>query len=253
MTEVSRGLLGDEKTRELIEKAQKGDAAAQEQLVKANLRLVASIVQRFINRGYDYEDLFQVGCIGLLKAITKFNFRYEVKFSTYAVAMIIGEIRRFIRDDSPVRVSRSLKETVVRINDTRESLINGLGREPSLSEIAEVLRLKPEEVVVALDAAQAPSSLQDVVCGEGADAVYREERLANTQEEENAWLRSIAVKDMLAGLPLRDRQVLIWRFFEELTQAEIAAELGISQAQVSRIERQALEKLRGSAGSEDFS
>ncbi|MEW6172042.1 MAG: SigB/SigF/SigG family RNA polymerase sigma factor [Bacillota bacterium] len=253
MTKVPHGFLDDGKTRELIEKAQKGDAASQEQLVEANLRLVASIVQRFISRGYEYEDLFQVGCIGLLKAIVKFNFRYEVKFSTYAVAMIIGEIRRFIRDDNPVRVSRSLKETVARINNTRESLVNSLGREPSLGEIAGVLGLKPEEVVVALDAVQMPASLQDVICGEGTDAVCREERLADTQEEENVWLRSIAVRDMLAGLPSRDRQVLIWRFFEELTQAEVAAELGISQAQVSRIERHALEKLRGAAGSEDLS
>lgn len=252
MAKESRGLLDEGETRGLIEKAQHGDTAARERLVQANFRLVASVVPRFLGRGSEYEDLFQVGCIGLLKAIIKFDFNYGVKFSTYAVAMIIGEIRRFLRDDNPVRVSRTLKETVARINGVRESLTIGLGREPTIGEIAQAIGLEPEEIVAALDAVQAPASLQDVVCGEGVDVISREERVALTEEGENSWLRSIAVKDLLARLPERDRQVLIWRFFEELTQAEIAAELGISQAQVSRIERQALERLKDTAGVEDL-
>ncbi|MCL6557827.1 MAG: SigB/SigF/SigG family RNA polymerase sigma factor [Firmicutes bacterium] len=252
MVEDSRGLLNDEETCDLIKRAQNGDMAARERLVEANLRLVASIAQRFIGRGCEYEDLFQVGCIGLLKSIAKFDFGYNVKFSTYAVAMIIGEIRRFLRDDSPVRVSRTLKETVARINGARETLTATLGREPTVSEIGAALGLRVENVVAALDAAQVPASLQDEVCGEGLDAVSREDRVAGVGDGENSWLRSIAVRDLLARLPARDRQVLVWRFFDELTQAEIAAELGISQAQVSRIERQALEKLKDTAGLEDL-
>jgi RNA polymerase sporulation-specific sigma factor len=252
MAKESRGLLDEGETRDLIEKAQQGNAAARERLVKANLRLVASVVPRFLGRGAEYEDLFQVGCIGLLKAIIKFDFSYGVRFSTYAVAMIIGEIRRFLRDDNPIRVSRTLKETVARINSVRESLTTGLGREPTIGEIGQALGLEPEDIVAALDAVQTPASLQDVICGEGMDVISREARVAMTEEGENSWLRSIAVKDLLARLPERDRQVLVWRFFEELTQAEIAAELGISQAQVSRIERQALERLKDTAGVEDL-
>lgn len=240
-------LLSDEETFTLLKKAHEGDAAAREKLVEANLRLVASIVQRFDGRGYEYDDLFQVGCIGLLKAIAKFDFEYGVRFSTYAVAMIIGEIKRFLRDDSPLRVARSLKETAVRINRVRESLGNSLGREPTLGEIAAALGIAVEDVVAASEAAYAPASLQDVICGEGADAVLREDQLARPEADENSWVKEIAVRELLARLPERERQVLRWRFFEDRTQAEIAGELGISQAQVSRIERLALEKLKEAA------
>ena len=239
--------LAEGEVSALVKRAQAGDAAAREQLVEANRGLVASIVQRFLGRGYEYEDLFQVGCIGLLKAIVRFDFTYGVKFSTYAVTMIIGEIKRFLRDDGPVRVSRSLKETGARINRVREALANSLGREPTVSEIAASLGMPVEEVVAAWEAAQAPASLQDVVYGEGTDAIYREERLA-APEDENFWLRRITVRELLARLPERERQVLLWRFFEERTQAEVAEELGISQAQVSRIERQALDRLKETAG-----
>lgn len=244
---LGRQLLSDDETYALIKKAQEGDAAAREKLVEANLRLVASIVRRFEGRSYEYEDLFQVGCIGLLKAIAKFDFQYGVRFSTYAVAMIIGEIRRFLRDDSPLRVARSLKETAVRVNRVRESLANNLGREPTLREIAVALGLAVEDVVAASEAAYAPASLQDVVCGEGADAVLRQDQLTRREQDENSWLKEIAVRELLARLPEREQQVLRWRFFEDRTQSEIAGELGISQAQVSRIERLALEKLKEAA------
>jgi len=240
-------LLSNDETYALIEKTQDGDTAAREKLVEANLRLVASIVQRFEGRGCDHEDLFQVGCIGLLKAIAKFNFQYGVRFSTYAVAMIVGEIKRFLRDNSPLRVARSLKETGVRVNRARESLANSLGREPTLSEIAAALGLPVEDVVAASEAAYTPASLQDVICGEGADAVLRQDQLARLEGDEDSWLKEIAVRELLARLPERERQVLRWRFFEDRTQAEIAGELGISQAQVSRIERIALEKLKEAA------
>ncbi|MEW6770883.1 MAG: SigB/SigF/SigG family RNA polymerase sigma factor [Bacillota bacterium] len=247
-----KAVLGEEEVHTLLKKAQAGDGSAREKLVEANYRLVASIVQRFLGRGYDYEDLFQVGCIGLLKAIAKFDFAYGVKFSTYAVTMIIGEIKRYLRDDGPLRVSRSLKETGARINRVREVLAGKLGREPAVSEIAAALGVPVEEVVAAWEAVQAPASLQDVVYGEGTDGIRREQRLALPEEDENSWLRKITVRELLACLPERERQVLRWRFFEERTQAEIAEELGVSQAQVSRIERQALEKLRETAGVEDL-
>ncbi|WP_334110499.1 SigB/SigF/SigG family RNA polymerase sigma factor [Thermodesulfitimonas autotrophica] len=247
---AGKELLTDEETHRLLRQVQEGNAAAREALVRSNLRLVASIVQRFGGRDYEYEDLFQVGCIGLLKAIDRFDFRYGVKFSTYAVSAVIGEIRRFLRDDSPVRVSRSLKETAARANRVREALANRLGREPTLTEVAAAVGLPAEEVVAACEAAQLPASLQDIVYGEGSDAIRREEQIAGVTADENAWLQRIAVRDLLSRLPKKERQVLVWRFYEDMTQAEIAAQLGISQAQVSRIERQALQRLQEAAGEE---
>lgn len=245
-----RGVLKEEETHRLLRQAQAGDAGAREQLVKANLGLVASVVQRFSGRGYENEDLFQIGCIGLLKAIDKFDFSYGVKFSTYAVSAVIGEIKRFLRDDGPIRVSRALKETAARMIRVREALTKRLGREPTLAEIAGVLGIPVEEVVAACEAARPPASLQEVAYGEGSEAIYREEQLAQSTNDENLWLQGIAIRDLLARLPQRERQVLVWRFFADMTQAEVAAQLGISQAQVSRLERQALQRLKEAAGKE---
>lgn len=236
-------LLKDEEMRELLDRAQKGDREARERLVNCNLKLVFNLVKRFQNRGYEIEDLFQIGCIGLIKAIDKFDLSYNVRFSTYAVPMIVGEIRRFLRDDSPVKVSRSLKETAYRIQQTREQLISRLGREPSVAEVAEELGIGREDVVSALEAAQAPASIYETLHQEDGDPIYLLDQLGN-EESEAPWLDSITVKEILKQLPERDRQILLWRFFEDKTQSDIAHRLGLSQVQISRLERQALKKLR---------
>lgn len=237
-------LLKDEEVRRLIKEAQAGDTEAREKLINCNLKLVFNLVQRFQNRGYDLEDLFQIGCIGLIKAIDKFNLKYKVKFSTYAVPMIVGEIRRFLRDDNPVKVSRSLKENAYKIQQTKEWLIARLGREPTISEIAEELGLEREEVVNALEAVHAPTSIYDTMHQDDGDPIYLLDQLKSEESGETPWLDKIAVKELLSNLPERDRQILMWRFYEDKTQVEIAKRLGLSQVQVSRLERQALKKLR---------
>ncbi|AQS58545.1 RNA polymerase sporulation sigma factor SigF [Desulforamulus ferrireducens] len=237
-------LLGDQEMRELLKKAQAGDSDARERLVNCNLKLVFNLVQRFNNRGYELEDLFQIGCIGLMKAIDKFDLNYDVKFSTYAVPMIVGEIRRFLRDDSPVKVSRSLKETAYKIQQTRDRLTARLGRDPSINEIAEELGFAREEVVNALEAAQAPTSIYETLHQDDGDPIYILDQLSGEEDGDAPWLEKLAIKQLLIGLPERDRQILLWRFFEDKTQSEVALRLGLSQVQVSRLERQALKKLK---------
>ncbi|MDO7786440.1 RNA polymerase sporulation sigma factor SigF [Desulforamulus aquiferis] len=237
-------LLGDQEMRDLIKKAQSGNTEARERLVNCNLKLVFNLVQRFNNRGYELEDLFQIGCIGLMKAIDKFDLSYDVKFSTYAVPMIVGEIRRFLRDDSPVKVSRSLKETAYKIQQTRDRLTARLGRDPSINEIASELGFQREEVVNALEAAQTPTSIYETLHQDDGDPIYILDQLSDGEEGDSPWLEKLAVKQLLIELPERDRQILLWRFFEDKTQSEVAARLGLSQVQVSRLERQALRKLK---------
>lgn len=237
-------LLKDEEMRTLITRAQAGDQQARERLVNCNLKLVFNLVQRFHNRGYELEDLFQIGTIGLMKAIDKFDLSYDVKFSTYAVPMIVGEIKRFLRDDSPVKVSRSLKEAAYRIQMMREQLTGKLGREPTIGEIAENLGCTREEVVTALEAAQAPTSIYETLHHDDGDPIYILDQLKGEEDGDNPWLDQLAIKELLMGLSERDRQIIIWRFFEDLTQSEVANRLDISQVQVSRLERQALKKLR---------
>lgn len=237
-------LLSDEEMRELLQRAQAGDKTAREKLVNCNLKLVFNLVRRFQNRGYELEDLFQIGCIGLMKAIDKFDLGYDVKFSTYAVPMIVGEIRRFLRDDSPVKVSRSVKEAAYRIQQARQQLAARLGREPTVGEVALELGLSREEVVTALEAAQAPTSIYETLHQDEGDPIYLLDQLRSDEKGELPWLDHIAVKEMLRSLPERERKIIIWRFFEDQTQAEIARRLGLSQVQVSRLERQALKKLR---------
>ncbi|MEW6695784.1 MAG: RNA polymerase sporulation sigma factor SigF [Bacillota bacterium] len=237
-------LLGDQEMRDLLKKAQAGDADARERLVNCNLKLVFNLVQRFNNRGYELEDLFQIGCIGLMKAIDKFDLSYDVKFSTYAVPMIVGEIRRFLRDDSPVKVSRSLKETAYKIQQSRDRLTARLGREPSINEIAEELSFSREEVVNALEAAQMPTSIYETLHQDDGDPIYILDQLSGEEDGDAHWLEKLAVKQLLIELPERDRQILLWRFFEDKTQSEVALRLGLSQVQVSRLERQALRKLK---------
>ena len=237
-------LLSDEEMRELLRRAQAGDKAAREKLVNCNLKLVFNLVRRFQNRGYELEDLFQIGCIGLMKAIDKFDLSYDVKFSTYAVPMIVGEIRRFLRDDNPVKVSRSVKEAAYRIHPARQQLAARLGREPTVGEVALEVGLSREEVVTALEAAQAPTSIYETLHQDEGDPIYLLDQLQSDEKGDLPWLDHIAVQEMLRGLPERERKIITWRFFEDQTQAEIARRLGLSQVQVSRLERQALKRLR---------
>jgi len=236
-------LLKDEEMKDLLARAQSGDAHARERLVNCNLKLVFNLVKRFQNRGYELEDLFQIGCIGLMKAIDKFDLSYNVRFSTYAVPMIIGEIRRFLRDDNPIKISRSVKETAYKVQQAREMLIAKIGREPTIAEIAAELDISSEEVVTALEASQSIASIYETLHQDDGDPIYLLDQLSKGEHGEMPWLDSITIKEVLKQLPDRDRLILLWRFFGDKTQGEIADRLGLSQVQVSRLERQALKKL----------
>ncbi len=241
-------LLKDKELRELLIRSKAGDSFARDKLVNCNLKLVFNIVRRFQNRGHELEDLFQIGCIGLMKAIDKFDLSYDVKFSTYAVPMIVGEIRRFLRDDSPVKVSRSVKETAYKIQQVRELLTARLGREPSVGEVASELGLSREEVINAMEATQSPTSIYETLHQEDGDPIYLLDQLKGDEDGDMPWLESLSVKELLNSLPERDRNIITWRFFEDKTQSEIAGRLGLSQVQVSRLERQALKKLKDLIG-----
>ncbi|MFX4260939.1 RNA polymerase sporulation sigma factor SigF [Pelotomaculum propionicicum] len=242
-------LLKDKEIRDLLIRSKAGDNLARDKLVNCNLKLVFNIVRRFQNRGHELEDLFQIGCIGLMKAIDKFDLGYDVKFSTYAVPMIVGEIRRFLRDDNPVKVSRSVKETAYKIQQVRDLLTARLGREPSIGEVASELGLSREEVTTAMEATQSPTSIYETLHQEDGDPIYLLDQLKGEEEGDIPWLESLSVKELLNSLPERDRNIITWRFFEDKTQSEIAGRLGLSQVQVSRLERQALKKLKDLIGS----
>lgn len=228
----------------LLHRAKEGDEEAREKLINCNLKLIFNLVQRFAHRGYELEDLFQIGTIGLIKAIDKFDFSYEVKFSTYAVPMIIGEIRRFLRDDHPVKVPRSYKELVYKVNRARESLSAALGREPTIGEIAEDIGVDREEIVSSLEAVQSPTSIHDTLYQDDSDPIYVLDQLPLEKDLEPSWFEKIALKEVLDKLPEREKRVLLMRFFEDKTQSEIAAQLNLSQVQISRIERAALHRIR---------
>ncbi len=235
---------GDE-TLELIKKAKNGDKNAQAKLVEKNVGLVWSIVRRFQNRGYEAEDLFQIGSIGLIKAINKFDESYNVRFSTYAVPMIIGEIKRFIRDDGIIKVSRSLKETANKARLTKEMLSKELGREPSVNEIAAELDIDVDELVMAMDAGMAPESLYSTVNEGDSTPVLLIDRIdSDSSDNEHDIIDRIALQQILDTLPSREKQIIILRYFQEKTQVQIAKMLGISQVQVSRIEKKILEEIR---------
>ena len=207
------------------------------------MRLVFSLVQRFSGRGYEVEDLFQIGTIGLIKAIDKFDLSYNVKFSTYAVPMIIGEIRRFLRDDGPLKISRSLKENAYRISKKRESLTEELGREPTLQEIASEIELSLDEIILSLNAMQKPTSIYETLYQDDGDPIYILDQLSADPETE-IWFEKIIFKEALGKLPAKERDILIMRFIQDMTQTEIAKIINLSQVQVSRLERQALCKLK---------
>ena len=236
-------LLKDEEMKQLLVRAQAGDTKARERLVNCNLKLVFNLVKRFQNRGYELEDLFQIGSIGLMKAIDKFDLSYNVRFSTYAVPMIVGEIRRFLRDDNPIKVSRSIKETAYKVQQSREMLVSKLGREPTITEIADELDVSREGVITALEAVQSPASIYETLHQDDGDPIYLLDQLSESDGSDINWLDSIAIKEVLRQLPDRDRLILLWRFFGDKTQGEIADKLGLSQVQVSRLERQALKRL----------
>jgi RNA polymerase sporulation-specific sigma factor len=237
-------VLGNAKMRELFVAMQAGDEGARERLIMGNLRLVLSVIQRFNNRGEFVDDLFQVGCIGLMKAIDNFDLSQNVKFSTYAVPMIIGEIRRYLRDNNPIRVSRSLRDIAYKALQVRDALVNKNSREPTIAEIAAELEMPREEVVFALDAIQEPVSLFDPIYQEGGDPIYIMDQIKNDKDHDAYWVEGIAIKEAMHKLSERERHILNLRFFSGKTQMEVAEEIGISQAQVSRLEKAALNHMR---------
>lgn len=234
--------LSDKEVKTLIHDSQQGDDQARERLIHHNIRLVWSVVQRFLGRGYEPDDLFQIGCIGLLKAIDKFDLSYDVKFSTYAVPMIIGEIQRFLRDDGTVKVSRSLKETANRIRKTKDELSKKLGRMPTIKEIAEQMEISPEEVVFAQEANRAPSSIHEKVYENDGDPITLMDQIADDQE--NTWFDKLALKEAIETLNEREKLIVYLRYYKDQTQAEVAKRLGISQVQVSRLEKKILLAMR---------
>ncbi len=233
-------VLSASKMRELFVRMKKGDRTAREQLIHGNLRLVLSVIQRFNNRGEYVDDLFQVGCIGLIKAIDNFDLGQNVKFSTYAVPMIIGEIRRYLRDNNSIRVSRSLRDIAYKALQIRDSLVSKHSREPTISEIADELKMPREEVVFALDAIQEPISLFDPVYHDGGDPIYVMDQIGDEKNQDSAWLEGISIREAMNKLSEREKLILSLRFYEGKTQMEVADEIGISQAQVSRLEKAAL-------------
>ena len=237
-------VLTNEEMMELFSRMHAGDESARETFIKGNLRLVLSVIQRFHNRGEHIDDLFQVGCIGLIKAIDNFDVSQNVRFSTYAVPMIIGEIRRYLRDNNSIRVSRSLRDTAYRALQVRDQLINKNSREPTVSEIAKVLDLPREEVVFALDAIQDPISLFEPIYHDDGDAIFVMDQVSDEKNQDETWLEGIALKEAMKKLNDREKLILTLRFFDGRTQMEVAEEIGISQAQVSRLEKTALKHMR---------
>ena len=228
---------------EQIEKAKAGDNEAQSKVVESNLGLVWSIVRRFSNRGHDNDDLFQIGCIGLIKAIRKFDQSFEVKFSTYAVPMIMGEIKRFLRDDGIIKVSRGLKETANKVRITKEIMLKELGREPSIGEIADKLGIDHEDIVMAMEAVNAPESLYKTVYeGDNNDILYIDK--ISEQSEGLDIEDKIALKEVIQGMEVRERQIIVLRYFKEKTQSQVAEMLRVSQVQVSRIEKKILQCMK---------
>ena len=237
-------VLNEEQKTQLLLAAKAGNSEARAQMIQGNLRLVLSVVQKFAGRGENLDDLFQVGCIGLIKAIDNFDLSHNVRFSTYAVPMIIGEIRRFLRDNSSIRVSRSLRDTAYHAMQVRSRLVDEKGVEPSLNEIAAELGVPESDVVFALDAISDPISLNEPIFRDDGDAVYIVDQVKDDTADDNRWLDGIAISTGMSKLSERERKILQLRFFNGKTQTEVAKSVGISQAQVSRLEKAALARMR---------
>lgn len=229
---------------ELLKKSRQGDKQAREELISGNLRLVLSVVQKFSNRGENPDDLFQVGCIGLMKAIDNFNPELDVRFSTYGVPMIVGEIRRFLRDNNAIRVSRSMRDMAYRAMQAKENFIHEFGREPTIEETAKKLDCKKEEVVLALESVVDPVSLYEPVYSDGGDTIFVMDQVGDSNGDRD-WLEEISLRDAIRSLGEREKKILTLRFLAGRTQTEVAQEIGISQAQVSRLEKSALERIKG--------
>ncbi len=239
-------LLNAERTRELLRRCRRGDELARSELIEGNLRLVLSVLQRFNSRGESMDDLFQIGCIGLMKAIDNFDLeQHDVRFSTYGVPMIAGEIRRYLRDNSALRVSRSIRDTAYRVLQTRERLLSETGREPCTEEIAAAMGLKRQEVVYALDAISDPVSLSEPVYSDGSgEDLTVMDQLSDPANSDEAWIEAMAMDEAISRLSDREKRILSLRFYEGRTQMEVSALVGISQAQVSRLEKNAIERIK---------
>ena len=237
-------VLKHEEMQRLLRQAKEGDEQARQDLIAGNLRLVLSVIQKFANRGENVDDLFQVGCIGLIKAIDNFNIDLDVRFSTYGVPMIVGEIRRYLRDNSTMRVSRAMRDTAYKVLQAKEAYMAQHQREPTVEEVAEILGIKREEVVFALDAILEPVSLYEPVYSDSGDTVCVMDQVRDNKNTDEMWLERIALKEAVARLGERERKILSMRFFQGKTQMEVSNEIGISQAQVSRLEKNALNKIR---------
>jgi len=239
-------VLTQEEMDTLLLKAKNGDTQAREKLIEGNLRLVLSVIQRFEKRGECPDDLFQVGCIGLIKAISNFDPSKNVRFSTYGVPMIAGEVRRYLRDNSAIRVSRSLRDVAYRVLQCKEAMMTQMGREPTMEEISKELALPPEDVSEALDAVSAPVSLHDPVYADGGDPLTVMDQVRDNKNTEGNWMEHIALKEAFKSLGDREKQILSMRFYDGKTQMEVAGLVGISQAQVSRLEKNAINTMRKS-------
>lgn len=237
-------LLTDEETKRLLARAQAGDAQARERLVNCNLRLVRALIGRFAHRQHEMEDLYQLGCIGLIKAIDRFDLAHEVKFSTYAVPLILGEIRRYLRDTGPIKVTRSLKELAVKARREQEVLRRSLGREATIEELASALEVEPSAIVMAQTATSHPTSIHEEIYQDDGNPIYVLDHLSADDQPDTSWVDSIALQEVLADLSPREQQIIRMRYFQGKTQSEIASRLHVSQVQISRLEKQILQKLR---------
>ena len=237
-------VLSEEEKEKLIKRIKQGDESARELYIKGNLRLVLSVIKRFSAANENADDLFQIGCIGLMKAIDNFNTELDVKFSTYAVPMIIGEIRRYLRDNNAIRVSRSLRDTAYKAMYTKEAYMKKYLKEPTVNEIAAEIGISKDEIVYAMDAIQSPLSLYDPVYSEGGDTLYVMDQISDKKNKEENWVESLALQDALRHLGERERKIINMRYFEGKTQMEIAEEIQISQAQVIRLEKCALKTMK---------
>lgn len=237
-------LLKEEEKAELFKRIKAGDEEARKRYIEGNLRLVLSVIQRFSNANEHIDDLFQIGCVGLIKAIDNFNPDMMVKFSTYAVPMIVGEVRRFLRDNNAIRVSRSLRDIAYKAIYAKEELTKRTLREPTICEIANEIGVSKEEIVYALDAIQSPVSLYDPVYTDGGDTLYMMDQISDKTQKEDKWVEDLALEEAMRRLPDRERSIIKKRFFDGKTQMEVADEIHISQAQVSRLEKNALKTMR---------
>lgn len=237
-------VLSNKEKEELLRKVKNGDNEAREEFINGNLRLVLSVIQRFQNRGENADDLFQIGCVGLIKALDNFDLNQNVQFSTYAVPMIIGEIRRYLRDNNPIRVSRSVRDLAYKSLQVKERLTKETGKEPTIEQIAKVLEIDKEEIAFSLDAIQDPVSLQEPIYKDGSENLYIEDQVRDNKNIDEKWAENLTIAQALAKLNKREKDIIARRFFDGRTQMEVAEEIGISQAQVSRLEKDAINRIR---------